>query len=1164
MLQLKDICKTYITGDLKQTALDHVSLGFRDNEFVAILGPSGSGKTTMLNIIGGLDRYDSGDLIINQISTRRYKDRDWDSYRNHTIGFVFQSYNLIPHQTILANVELALTISGVSGSERTKRAKEALEKVGLGEQVHKKPSQLSGGQMQRVAIARALVNNPDILLADEPTGALDTETSVQVMDLLKEVAADRLVIMVTHNPELAEQYATRIVRLRDGKIISDTDPFIPEETETVHRNLGHASMSLLTALHLSFNNLRTKMARTLLVSFAGSIGIIGIALIMSLSGGVNQYIHDVEEETLSEYPLQIMSTAVDLSAIAERASSTETEGDGEVRERQTITRMLSGVATNDLYSLRQYLESGTSGIEKYTNAIEYTYSFSPQIFLQYKDKYRQVNPDTTFSALGYGANASSSSMMSSMMSTSGIFSALPEHSELYDEQYIVKAGRWPEKWNECVVVLSSSGRVTDMTLYAMGLLDPDELDDMIKKFSDEEEVKNDRAEKRLKYEDFMDVKFKLVSASDYYIYDSEYGIWVNKNEDKAFMKKLVDSGEDIRVVGVVQAGEDANAAMLTPGIAYHHTLTKHAAALAEDSQVLKDQQADPETNVFTGKGFDDEDSSFDSSKLFSVDEDALSKVFSVDPSKMQMDMSSFDFGSMDLSGIDLSSLDLSNVNLPQPDLAKMLSGLEIKVNREEAVKMLTALAESYQKYAQSDVSTDYTQLPQAFTEYTQTEEGKSVLEEEVRKIAEKSGLAAVDSDVITKVLTEFVTRFQAWMVSKSYTDTSQIAAYLQEYLALEEGQTALNESMQAVRDAFKDVEIAEEDIQEFSENVTKAYDVYASENKLPEVAKIQASFGKYLDTAEAGTILRDGTQKTLNTDEISAQLQKGMQSYMQDASASMSPVIQSAMSQVMSQMGSKIASSMNKAMEGFAKNMQSAFSFNPDALKDAFSMNFSETDLQDLMASMVSTGASYDSNLRAVGYADLSKPYSISIFPNDFEAKEEVIRILDEYNEKVEKAGDKDKVISYTDLVGTLMNSVTTIVDTISYVLIAFVAISLVVSSIMIGVITYISVLERNKEIGILRAIGASKRNISNVFNAETFIIGLLAGLIGIGVTLALLPPVNSLIHSISGNYDVNAFLPWTNAVLLIIISVILTLIGGLIPSRKAARRDPVEALRTE
>lgn len=528
MLQIRQLRKEYKTGNLVQKALDGVSLNLRDNEFVAILGPSGSGKTTLLNIIGGLDRYDSGDVIINGISTKKYKDRDWDSYRNHTIGFVFQSYNLIPHQTVLANVELALTISGIGKAERRERAVKALEEVGLGNQLHKKPNQMSGGQMQRVAIARALVNDPDILLADEPTGALDSDTSVQVMDLLREVAKDRLVVMVTHNPELAEQYATRIVKLRDGKIRSDSDPFLVEkgtQAEPQHKNMGKSSMSFLTALSLSFNNLKTKKARTLLTSFAGSIGIIGIALILALSTGVNAYIQTVEEETLSEYPLQIQSTGLDFSSmISDGGGGAEDGGqveEGEINVIQMVSNMFSTMDSNDLASLKTYLENGDSGIEKYTNAVEYSYSVTPQIYRQDVDGIRQVNPDTSFDALGLGSSSGSNSMMSSIMSTD-VFYEMPENAGLYESQYDVKAGRWPENYNECVLVLTSGGGISDFLLYTLGLRDSMELDEMIQQFIDEENIDTPENMGSYSYDDIIGITFKLVNSAEYYEYDSQY------------------------------------------------------------------------------------------------------------------------------------------------------------------------------------------------------------------------------------------------------------------------------------------------------------------------------------------------------------------------------------------------------------------------------------------------------------------------------------------------------------------------------------------------------------------------------------------------------------------------------------------------------------------
>ena len=636
MLQIQHICKEYRTGNLVQKALDDVSLNLRDNEFVAILGPSGSGKTTLLNIIGGLDRYDSGDLIINGISTKKYKDRDWDSYRNHTIGFVFQSYNLIPHQTVLSNVELALTISGIGKEERRKRAIDALKKVGLGEQLHKRPSQMSGGQMQRVAIARALVNDPDILLADEPTGALDSDTSIQVMDLLKEVAKDRLVVMVTHNPELAEEYATRIVNLRDGKIRSDTDEYIVDEQtlkEPEHKNMGKSSMSFLTALALSFNNLKTKKARTLLTSFAGSIGIIGIALILALSNGVNGYIQSIEEETLSEYPLQIQSTGFDITSMMvgntgtddkSKDSSGKKNKDGQVKVMEMVTNMFSKMNTNDLKSLKKHLEKDNDALKSYTNAVEYDYDVDPQIYREDSDGVRQVHPDKSFSSIGIGADSGANNMMSSMMSTN-VFYRMPKNTSLYEKQYDVKAGRWPKKYNECVLVLSQDGGMSDFLLYTLGLRDQMELDDMIKAFASEEEIKTPSSLGTYIYKDILNKKFKLVNQADYYEYDSQYKVWKDKSDNAEYMKKLVADGEDIKIVGIVQPAEGSKATALNMGIGYPYSLMTHVAEEAKNSEIVKQQKASPDINVFTGEKFgeDSGDNGLDMNSLFSVDEDAL-------------------------------------------------------------------------------------------------------------------------------------------------------------------------------------------------------------------------------------------------------------------------------------------------------------------------------------------------------------------------------------------------------------------------------------------------------------------------------------------------------------------------------------------------------------
>ena len=809
MLQIKNIRKEYKTGELVQKALDGVSLNLRDNEFVAILGPSGSGKTTLLNIIGGLDRYDSGDLIINGISTKKYKERDWDSYRNHTIGFVFQSYNLIPHQTLLANVELALTISGISKAERKKRAQEALARVGLGEQVHKKPSQLSGGQMQRVAIARALVNNPDIVLADEPTGALDSETSIQVMELLQEVARDRLVVMVTHNPELAQQYATRIVNLRDGKIRSDTDPFeVDEKTlkEPEHKNMGKSSMSFLTALSLSFNNLRTKKARTLLTSFAGSIGIIGIASILALSTGVNTYIHSVEEETLSEYPLQIQSTGFNFASsmmMSAGGSGEAQEESGDVNVIQMVTDMFSTMDSNDLEALKEYLDHGDSGIDQYVSAIEYSYDSVPQIYREDGDSIRQVNPDQSFSALGLGSDSSANSMMSSMMSTD-VFYEMPENESLYKDQYEVMAGRWPENYNECVVVLTSSGGISDFMLYTLGLRDAMELDEMIQQFIDEEEVDTPDHIGSYTYEDILGTTFKVVNRADYYQYDSQYQVWTDKTDNDEYMKELVQNGEDLKVVGVVQPAEDANAVSLTTGIGYTKDLSRHVAEEAENSEIVQQQLQNPDVDVFTNEAFGEESGQrdLDMNSLFSVDEDAIQEAFGFDESALTEGMSdAFDFSgamsadgsTLDLSGLmNMEDISLTLPEMPELNMQDIMSGIRLEVSAEELAQIASDLLQGYQGYAAQNPAADYSGLGEDFLGYLGTDEAKQILSRNITEIIQSSGTVTVSNEQLQQLVREVMAGYQVYAASNGYTDINRFDEYLIEYLQTAQAQEILS------------------------------------------------------------------------------------------------------------------------------------------------------------------------------------------------------------------------------------------------------------------------------------------------------------------------------------------------------------------------------------
>ena len=864
MLQLKNIYKVYETGDLKQTALDGVSLNFRESEFVAILGQSGSGKTTMLNIIGGLDQYDKGDLIINGKSTKEFKDRDWDAYRNHSIGFVFQSYNLIPHQTVLSNVELALTLSGVSKTERRKRAKEVLERVGLGKQLHKRPSQMSGGQMQRVAIARALINDPDILLADEPTGALDSETSVQIMDLLKEISKDKLIIMVTHNPELAEEYANRIIKLRDGNIVDDSNPCRIEDLqvnkERGERKLSKTSMSFGTALSLSLNNLKTKKARTLMTAFAGSIGIIGIALILSLSSGVKSYIAKVQEDTLSSYPVSIESQTVDMASMMENMMGMGREEENndldKVYSRNIMTGMIESMSAqmskNDLKSFKEYLETGNTNIDNYANVIQYGYDLGLQIYKgDTSNGIVKVSPESVYDKLGFGGM--SNSPMPGATGGFKVWTELLGNQTLLESQYDVVAGTWPKSYDEILLVVDKNNEISDAYLYSIGLLDDSELENKMNKIQSGEEVKETTEVSSYSYEDILNLTYKLVLNSDYY--EKDNNIWVDKSENSIYMKKLLDNALELKVVGIVKPSEEAVSASINGAIAYTSDLTEYVVNNINDSEIVKEQKDNPEVNVFTGLKFETDEN--DSTN----------------------------------SPIDMSTL---------------------------------------------------------------TDEEKA-------------------------------------------------------YLA------------------------------------------------------------------------------SLSQEELSA---------------------------LMKQQNN-------------------------------------------------STKATYEDNLSLLGCVDLSNPSTINIYPKDFEAKESIEDIISDYNEEKIDQGKDEYVVTYNDMVGLMMSSVTSIIDIISYVLIAFVAISLIVSSIMIGIITYISVLERTKEIGILRSIGASKKDISRVFNAETLIVGFAAGAMGILVTVILNIPINMIIKSVANISDVSK-LPVEGGVILVVISMVLTVIAGLIPSKIAAKKDPVEALRTE
>ena len=1145
MLQLQNICKSYTTGSFTQKALDNVSISFRDNEFVAILGPSGSGKTTMLNIIGGLDHYDSGNMIIDGVSTEQYKDRDWDTYRNNRIGFVFQSYNLIPHQTVLANVELALTLSGVSPAERKQRALEALAKVGLADHVNKKPSQMSGGQMQRVAIARALINDPEILLADEPTGALDSKTSVQIMDLLTEIARDRLVVMVTHNPELAEEYATRIVTLTDGVVRNDTDPYLPtpEEMHASQKQVRRTSMSFFTALSLSFNNLMTKKGRTIMTAFAGSIGIIGIAAILALANGVNDYIKTIEEETLSEYPLQITSSGLDMSAMltggesmadeedAEAAAedevemgltvqvggntvvgedpaegAAEAEAADEVRVFPMVSFMFSSVGQNDLASLKTFLDNEES-LDPYVKAIEYSYGVQPQVFSADTENLRQVNPDTSLSALGISSSNSNNSIMSMTMSTD-VFYQMPSDPSLYETQYDVLAGHWPESYNECVLVTTASGSMSDFMLYTLGLRDTDELDTMVEQFANEEEVTAPEGIRDYAYDEIVGITFKLVSPTDFYAYDAEYDVWVDKRENKAYMRELVAGGEDLTIVGIVKPAQDATAAMLASGINYPASLTEHVIELSATSQIVRDQLADPDINVFTGKPFGEEDEDgVGMDNMFTVDTAAIESAFQFDTSALALDFEGVDFS------IDLSKLPAFPTfdDMPMPDL----EGVIPNSGGQPGAGDVPNSGSGSTTTPDAGGNEGEPAVPGEGDSSTQPDAGDE-------------GSASDDAE-------------DGAAEGGAGTPGEGDSAPDPEPETPDEGNPAPEPETPATPELPESATLIQQLIFNIAQDLSEDY--VANHANQP--------FADYLRSDAARAII----EKHLGpiSDEIAETyteyFEQKLTGYMNELMASLQKQIEGAMMQVMGQL---------------MANMGNAFSFDASAFENAFQFNMTEEEFGELMmAMMYSTADTYDNNLKDLGYAKLTRPTSISIYPYDFASKEIVVQTLDDYNARMEEAGEDDKVINYTDLVGTLMSSVTDIVDTISYVLIAFVAISLVVSSIMIGVITYISVLERKKEIGILRAIGASKGDISRVFNAETVIEGLVAGLLGVSITALACIPANAIVYE---HFDVPnvAQLPIEAAAILVGISVFLTFIAGLIPSSAASRKDPVEALRSE
>ena len=1099
MLELRNISKKYVTQSFTQVALDDVSLSFRDNEFVAVLGPSGSGKTTMLNVVGGLDHFDSGDLLIDGISTKDFRDRDWDAYRNNRIGFVFQSYNLIPHQTILENVELALTLTGVGHAERRRRAVEALGRVGLAQHVDKRPAQLSGGQMQRVAIAHALINDPEIVLADEPTGALDSTTSVQVMDLLKEVAQDRLVIMVTHNPELAHRYATRIVTLADGRITDDSDPF---DAATAPRRdakpTRRTSMSFLTALGLSARNLMTKKGRTAMTAFAGSIGIIGIAAILALSNGVNGYIAKVEEDTLSSYPLTIAKQSYDMSEMldghasgadgdasgADGTAAQDASGtDAKIPVVTALKDMFASVKSNDMRSFKEFLDAGGDGIDDDVNAIQYDYGVAPIIYREADDGGDPVKlvPNSMTQAMSGGA--SSAATAGTMMTGTEVFNEMIDDQALLDSQYDVVAGRWAEAPDEAVLVLSSRGTVGDYTLYSIGALDINELNDLVSSaMTADGEVQTPETDADFTYDDALSCTFKVLSPSDAYRKNDETGGWTDMSEDAEFMASKVKDGLDLRIVGVVKPNGTGNSTALSPGVAYTHGLTSELMARAAGSQIVQQQLADPDTDVFTGKSFDelqeDAKKGFDLQSMFSVDEDAMRSAFHFDTSALaglssagNIDMSGLDLSGIDMSGLDIdlsgigADLDFSDIlaNAPAPDFSGIFDGLELT---PEQMQQGAALAK--------------------------------------------------------QLLSDFLASDEFKGLGEDVKDADKLAAAFKAYLT--ENPKA-QETLKALGDLGGNA---------LAERIQKALSDYVNNSLAP-----------YLQSVVDEVTKRVG-------DEISAAVSAQVKAGLAQAFDQVATQMGAAMADAAAQMGTSLAS------------LQDAFSVDGAAFASAIHFNMDASDLASLMSSYANASRlTFDSNLSTLGYADEADPQSVKIYPKDFDAKERVLGHIDAYNDQAKAEGADERAIVYTDYMGVIMGSVTDIVNMISMVLIAFVSISLVVSSIMIGIITYISVLERKKEIGILRAIGASKRNVANVFNAETFIEGLISGVFAILVVVLVSLPVNDLVLRLKGVPNIMS-LPWEAALALICISVALTVVAGLLPARSASKKDPVEALRSE
>ena len=1084
MLELKDIKKTYITGDEKVEALKGINLKFRESEFVSILGQSGCGKTTLLNIIGGLDRYTSGDLIINGKSTKKFKNRDWDAYRNYKVGFVFQSYNLIGHQTILSNVELALTIGGISKKERKTRVIKALEEVGLKDHIHKKPNQLSGGQMQRVAIARALVNNPDIILADEPTGALDTKTSIQVMDILKKISKDKLIIMVTHNPELAEKYSSRIIRILDGTITEDSNPVNePFEEKNDTEKIGRTSMKFWTAFRLSLNNLLTKKGRTVLVAFAGSIGIIGIALVQSVSNGFQAYVDHIQEDTLTSYPLTIMQETTDVASalLSMTTQENKSEASEEIKEEQYISKMLDSLSTNDLKSFKNHLEKNYSEVKDDLSSVKYSYSVEP--FIYTKDatkKVAKLNPSSLFSsAMG------SSSMMSSF--SSSVYSQMIDDQETLNNSYDVLAGHWPQKYDEMVIVLSERSTISDLLVYSLGFRDTEELNDIVKKIMSGEKVKIKNDAMTFSYQDLMNKELKLIIPADTYKYNKKYDVYEDMSEDEKYMKNLYEKAMNLKIVGVVTAKEGVTSMALNPGVAYTGDLVDYIIEESSKTDIVKKQQKNEKIDVLSGKKFDEKksDLGLDFKDLMEIDTENLKNAFNI-------------------------KIDENAMKKQTENYMKQINNA-ITTNTSPAKKAfsnsLNTLSEGMFNSIKSDFTSD--DVDKLVDNYLKSKEASKVLAElESKYVIPKNTFKTAYSGLLKGLLQVYVASYTVansaipqGMENMNMQDLQNMDPAMLEQMQKAMANNSSTQSAQNVNTKAKiDKEIVKKVLKEYTDNTA--------------------------------------IQKTIDT----------MGTAMTEA-----------------KMKKTVLTKVGELTANITKSFANAFNVDQDKIASSFKMKMTEEEITRVISAMLTdTETNAKINLIKFGYQDKEEPTYISFYFRSFDGKEHFKDFIKSYNEKVKAEGDEDKEINYTDTTGILMGSVKTIVNAVTYVLIAFISISLVVSSIMIGIITYISVYERTKEIGILRAIGASKHNISSIFNAETFIIGLLSGLFGIGFTYAVIPIINKVLHHFTGNIPLNATFYFSNAIRLVILSVILTLIGGLIPAKAASKKDPVIALRTE